>query len=420
LFRKVRGFRDIYGEEIGYWRKIEEVIYSLSESFGYSEYKMPVLEKAEVFDRGIGSTTDIVEKEMFAFKDRNDDLLALRPEGTAGVVRGVVENKLYAASGVKKYYYYGPMFRRERPQKGRYRQFYQYGVEVFGSTSPLVDAEVIQLLCSFFDKCGIGEFLRLEINSIGCPECRPDYKNKLIEYFSKYENELCDDCRRRLNTNPLRILDCKVPGCKNVAADAPVMVDYLCSGCKKHFDSVKYYLGVLNINYDVNPFMVRGLDYYVRTAFEMITDKFEANSTVGAGGRYDGLVKQLGGPDYPGIGFAVGIDRLVNLIKEAGLIYDETLDIFMVMFPETVDTGLKLLKSLRDENWGVDMDFELGSMKSQMKKANRSQVSYVVIMGEEELGKNAVTLKNMADGEQELVRLDELKNILSQKFKIGE
>jgi len=416
LFKKVRGFRDIFGDEIHYWHFIERIIYELSRCYGYSEYKIPILEKAEVFDRGIGSTTDIVEKEMFIFKDRNDDLLALRPEGTAGVVRGFVENKLYAISGVKKYFYYGPMFRRERPQRGRYRQFYQFGVEAFGSTSPVLDSEVIKLLTDFFNKCGIADKLKLEINSLGCPECRPLYKTKLLKYFENSKDKLCEDCRRRLYTNPMRILDCKNEGCKKVAEAAPVMIDYLCNECFRHFEGVKNNLTIMNVTYEVNPFMVRGLDYYVRTAFEMISEEFETSLTVGAGGRYDGLVKQLGGPEHPGIGFAVGIDRLVGLMESIDIKPKHDLDIFFVLLDGLLDEGLKIINSIRDEGYSVDMDFDIGSVKSQMKKANKANAKLALIFGKNELDKDAITIKDMDKGDQELVMISDLMEKLSIKL----
>jgi histidyl-tRNA synthetase len=416
LYKKVRGFRDIFGDEIYYWNFIEKIIYDLSRRYGYSEYKIPVLEKAEVFNRGIGSTTDIVEKEMFIFKDKNDDFLALRPEGTAGMVRGFVENKLYAISGVKKYFYYGPMFRRERPQKGRYRQFYQFGVEAFGSASPVLDSEVIKLLTDFFKECKIEDKLKLEINSIGCPECRPLYKDKLTEYFETSKDELCEDCRRRLNTNPMRILDCKIESCKAIAEKAPVMINYLCRECAQHFESVKTNLSNMNVSFEVNPHMVRGLDYYVRTAFEMVTDEFEANSTVGAGGRYDGLVKQLGGPDQPGIGFAVGIDRLVGLMESKDVIPQYHLDIFFVLPDGLLDEGVKIINNIREKGYSVDMDFDLGSVKSQMKKANRFKAKLALIFGQNELDKKSVTIKDMDKGNQELVPFSRLMEKLSIKL----
>lgn len=413
MFQKIKGFRDIFGEEIPYWNFVEKKITDLFPLFGYSEFKLPILEKIEVFDRGIGGQTDIVEKEMFAFKDRNEDNLALRPEGTASLVRAFIENKLYNPAGIKKYYYYGPMFRRERPQKGRFRQFTQAGIEVFGSSSPLVDADVINLLKRFFDECGVGEFLNLEINSVGCPECRPVYREILISFLNDKKEQLCDDCKRRLSTNPLRILDCKVETCKKATLDAPVMVDHLCGSCVEHFGMVKKYLQNFEVDFTVNPRIVRGLDYYVNTAFEMVTDKLGASSAVGAGGRYDGLVKTLDGPDVPGIGFAVGVDRLVNLMMLSESVKEKGSELFAVIFnKEQLEHILPILNNFRKDGVKVDFDYEIASIKSQMKKADRSNARFCLIFGESEFEKGNVILKDMKSSTQNEIPISEISKYI--------
>jgi histidyl-tRNA synthetase len=401
LFSRVKGFRDVYGDEAVYWENIEKVLKETFGLFNFKEFILPVLERADVFHRGIGGTTDIVEKEMFAFKDRDETLVALRPEGTASLVRAYVENKLYNPSSVKKYYYIGPMFRRERPQKGRFRQFFQAGVEVFGAEEPSVDAEVIWLLKSLADKIGIGAMVTMEINSIGCPDCRPAYSAKLTAYLEANKEGLCDDCKRRLERNPMRILDCKVESCKVITKDAPVMLDYLCGACEEHFESVKKYLNAFGVEYNINKMMVRGLDYYVRTAFEMVTTQLGSQNAVGAGGRYDGLVKLLGGPATPGIGFALGIDRVVALAMQKGGLEEKGADVFIVAFKDVSDIkALQLVKEFKDKGIIAEIDYSFRAMKKQMKTADSSKANFTLILGDEEMEKGTVSVKNMKTGEQ--------------------
>ena len=419
MFQKVKGFRDVFGEEIPYWNFVEEKISYLFNLFGYSEFKLPILEKIDVFDRGIGGQTDIVEKEMFAFKDRNDEILALRPEGTASLVRAFIENKLYNPPGLKKYYYYGPMFRRERPQKGRFRQFTQAGVEVFGSSSPLIDADVINLLKNFFEACGVMEYLKLEINSVGCGKCRPSYKEMLVSFLMDKKDNLCEDCKRRLVSNPLRVLDCKIETCKEVTVNSPVMLEHLCEDCLEHFGLVKKYLTNFNIDFTVNPKIVRGLDYYVNTAFEMVTDKLGASSAVGAGGRYDGLVKTLGGPDVPGIGFAVGVDRLVSLKMLSGRIEEKRPDVFGVIFKkEQLESILPIFDNLRKNGINVDFDYDISSIKSQMKKADRAKVRFCLIFGEAEFEKGHVTIKDMKSSNQKEIPISEISKYIECSLEL--
>lgn len=418
VYQKVKGFRDIYGLESRYWNKIEKIFKETFRTFNFEEFYIPVLEKTEVFNRGIGSTTDIVEKEMFAFEDRDGTAVALRPEGTASVVRAFVENKLYNTPGTPKYYYIGPMFRRERPQKGRFRQFTQAGVEIFGSAGPSIDADVINLLYTLACNLGIKDYVTMEINSIGCPNCRPAYNQQLVGYFRQHSESLCEDCLRRLDKNPMRILDCKNEKCRVVIKDAPVAIDYLCDECREHFDGVKGYLDALEVPYKVNPMMVRGLDYYVRTAFEMVTDKLGSQSAVGAGGRYDGLVQLLGGPDIPGIGFAAGLDRLVNLAMLKETEKENELDVFVISFKDISDkTALKLVNQLREKHISVDMDYDFRKMKKQFSLADRYGSLFTVVIGEDEIQKNTAAVKDMQNGTQEEIELSKVADYISCKLR---
>ncbi|MGC8768892.1 histidine--tRNA ligase [Calditerrivibrio sp.] len=408
MFTRVKGFRDIFGDEIPYWHKVEKSFHKVFKRYEYTEFKLPVLEKVEVFQRGIGDTTDIVEKEMFVFDDKGGDRLALRPEGTASIVRGYIENRLYTGNAIAKYYYYGPMFRRERPQKGRFRQFYQVGIEAFGSSAPSLDAEVIKTMQDIFDECGILDIVSLNINSIGCPKCRPLYKEKLISYLTDKKDQLCDDCLNRLNRNPLRVLDCKIDRCKSATRNAPKMVDHLCDECNSHFEKTKQFLTFFNIKFNIDPFMVRGLDYYVKTAFEFVTDRLGASSAVGGGGRYDGLIKTLGGPDIPGIGYAIGVDRLVTLMMEKNIPVNRTKKVFVVFFEETFKEGFEMIELLRKNDISTGFDYEFGNFKNQFKKADRNSADWVIIIGTSEKERGIVQLKDMKTGVQFEVKKEEI------------
>ena len=416
MFKTVKGFHDIYGKDIAYWERVEKILKKLLKKYGFKEFRLPILEKTAVFNRGIGDTTDIVEKEMFSFIDNDGDSVSLRPEGTASLIRAYIENGLSNPPGIKKYFYMGNMFRRERPQKGRFRQFTQMGVEVLECDSPLLDAEIITLLYDIAKEVGISEYTSIEINSIGCKNCRPIYKDKLIDYFKQYINTLCDDCKRRLDKNPMRIIDCKKEECSNISKNAPIVLDYICDECNSHFEQVKKYLSSLGTNYNVNPGMVRGLDYYIRTAFELVTDKLGAASAVGGGGRYDGLVKLMGGGDVSGIGFAVGMDRIVSLLKEKEEIQEKSTDIFVIFFEgKSFDVGIKIVKELRDLNFVVEYDYSIASMKSQMKKANRSGAKHCIILGENEIDAGKVSIKNLETGIQVEENLDSIKDFFINK-----
>lgn len=391
----LRGFKDILPTDIGKWHKLEEIARNTLESFGYKEIRTPLLEKTRLFARGVGEETDIVEKEMYTFSDKSNESVTLRPEGTAGVVRAYIDNHLENLP-YKKYYYIGAMFRYERPQKGRLRQFHQIGVEVFGIDNPSIDAEIVYLDKIMLEKLKIGD-LRIEINNIGCDKCRPEYIKKLREYFTKHQNKLCDDCRRRLNKNPLRILDCKNKSCKTVVKDAPKITDYACDNCKNHYNNVKAKLQSLNIQFIENPYLVRGLDYYTKFVFEIITDRLGAQGTVSAGGRYDNLIEQLGGKATPGIGFASGCERLIELMdKEKELLFDY----YIANLGEdeyALDIASKLINLT---NKCVYVEYEKRSLKSMMKKADRMNAHFVVIVGANERNKNTVVVKDMKNSTQ--------------------
>jgi len=418
VYKKVKGFRDIYGLESKYWQKVEKTLKETFQAFNYQEFYLPVLEKVEVFNRGIGASTDIVEKEMFAFEDRDGTFVALRPEGTASIVRAYVENKLYNPPSTLKYFYIGPMFRRERPQKGRFRQFTQAGIEVFGSAGPAIDADVICILYKLAQNLGIDKYVSMEINSIGCPECRPAYNEKLIAYFNSNKEELCEDCLRRLDKNPMRILDCKNEKCKVITKDAPVALDHLCGGCEEHFTGVKSYLDILEVPYVVNPMMVRGLDYYVRTAFEMVTDKLGSQAAVGAGGRYDGLIQLLGGPDVPGIGFASGIDRIVALCMLDETEKENEIDAFVVSFMDISDKeAVKLVNKLRCAGISADLDYDFKKMKKQFSLADKNGARFTIILGEDEMNKGTAAVKDMESGGQEEIEISKIIEYISDKLR---
>jgi histidyl-tRNA synthetase len=394
----IKGFNDILPTDSGRWQHIEQAARSVFERNGFSEIRVPIMEKTELFCRSIGDATDIVEKEMYSFIDKGENSVTLRPEGTAGVMRAFIEHKLYAQDPVAKLYYLGPMFRYERPQKGRYRQFHQIGAEITGVHDPLADAQVLNMLVQFFRDIGLDE-PQLQINSLGCPECRPAYRETLIDFLQQRIDALCEDCRRRMTANPLRALDCKVPGCIQATAGAPSMLDNLCPGCSDHFDSVKGYLDSTATPYSINPRMVRGLDYYTRTTFEMVTGLLGSQSAVAAGGRYDGLISQLGGPSIPGIGFAMGVERVALLLAEKD--FAQQPDLFIA----TMGAGerafaFRLMHDLLARGGRVEMDYEGKSLKSQMRRANKLGARYSVVIGGNEVSSGRAAFKRMADGEQ--------------------
>lgn len=394
----IKGCNDILPGESGRWQYIEQAARRIFERNGFEEIRVPVMEKTELFRRSIGDTTDIVEKEMYTFTDKGENSITLRPEGTAGVMRAFIEHKLYALDAVSKLYYLGPMFRYERPQKGRYRQFHQIGAEVTGVNDPLVDAQVLNMLCAFFREIGLDE-PSLQINSLGCPDCRPAYRAQLVTFLEGRLDQLCDDCKRRFITNPLRTLDCKVPGCGEATKGAPSMLDHLCSGCDEHFTSVRRYLDLSGAPYSINPRMVRGLDYYTRTTFELVTGLLGSQSAVAAGGRYDGLISQLGGPEIPGIGFAIGVERVALLLGERD--FSRRPDLFIAtMGAAEREAAFYLLTELQKLGVRVELDYEGKSLKSQMRRADKLKARFSVVIGGNEVTSGRASFKRMEDGTQ--------------------
>jgi histidyl-tRNA synthetase len=403
--KALKGFKDILPDEVGLWQFIEQAARDIFHRYGFEEIKVPILEKTELFVRTIGESTDIVEKEMYTFLDRNGSSLTMRPEGTASVIRSYIESGLYVRGSVQRLYTVGPMFRHERPQKGRLRQFHQMSVEVLGSNSAKIDTEVMAMAWQILQEIGLQA--SLEINSLGCTACRPSFKEALDDFLQERIENLCDDCQRRSRTNPLRVLDCKSEHCQAQYDSAPSIIDHLCEACRDHFAEVQQTLSLLEVPYAVNAKMVRGLDYYTRTTFELITTELGAQGAIGAGGRYDGLVKQLGGPEVPGIGFAMGMERLVMLLHQAGQVESHpVLDLFLVTLGEKAhEKGFVLLQMLRSHGLRVMMDHEGRSMKNQMKQADKQNANFAFILGENELLNREAALKNMRSGEQELVEL---------------
>jgi len=408
----VKGFKDILPSETGKWQYVEEKARQVFQAFGFREIRVPIVEKTDLFRRGIGETTDIVEKEMYTFQDRGDEYLTLRPEATASVIRAYLEHTFYAADPVAKLFTIGPMFRRERPQKGRFRQFHQIDVEVLGYDDPRIDAELIVMLIHFLKSVGLTE-PQLEINSLGCPACRPAFREAVVQYLTGKENELCGDCLRRMGTNPLRIFDCKVETCKSAIADAPVITAYHCEGCGTHFQGVKDALDLFDIAFIVNPRMVRGLDYYTKTAFEVTTTFLGAQNAIVGGGRYDSLVRDLGGPDIPGIGFAVGFERLIAMMPAADKEFDVNPALFIAALgAEAQGFAYGLCNRLRLKGIPAEMDYFGKGLKGQMKRANKLNCRFTLMVGDRELAERQVTLRNMQDGTQTSVNIDVIEEAI--------
>jgi histidyl-tRNA synthetase len=407
--------KDILPPETSRWQWVETKARQTFERYGYGEIRLPVLEKTELFARSIGSDTDIVAKEMYTFTDRRGDSLTLRPEATAQVVRACLENGLMKAPGVKKLYLMGPMFRYERPQKGRYRQFHQINCEALGSDAPELDAEVILMLLDLLGQLSIKD-LRLLINSLGCPECTVDFKARLVLYLGAQEG-WCDDCRRRRDSNPLRVLDCKSQHCQTLLVGSPTMEDSLCEDCSRHYKRVLSLLAGAGVAYEKKPHLVRGLDYYTRTAFEVTAAGLGAQDSVAGGGRYNGLARELGGTDLPGLGFAIGEDRLMEVLPpEAGPA--EPAMIFLAALGEGAkDRSFFLLQEIRAQGLPAAMDFEGRSLKSQMSLADRLGAAFVVILGDKELAAGTAVVRRMATGEQESIPLNQMAAALGARFR---
>lgn len=414
----IRGFRDILPEQISLWQKVEKEAIDLFHEFGFQEIRIPVIEKTQLFARSIGETTDIVEKEMYTFADRKKDKLTLRPEATASIVRSYIQHKMYASEPVRKFFMIGPMFRRERPQKGRYRQFYQIDAEVFGVASAYIDSQLIFLLNKLFKRLGLTG-LSAHINSLGCPECRPSFQSSLLEFLTAKKEHLCDNCLRRMGKNPLRILDCKNETCGEATRDAPATLDHLCHDCHDHFELVKSSLVAQGVDFIVDKTLVRGLDYYTRTAWEILTTSLGAQSAVAGGGRYDGLVKELGGPQTPAIGFAIGFDRLVEIMSQMeGMTKVQPLDLFIIALGDAaLQKGYLWACELNEADIRTEIDFRGKSLKALMKRADKLSAAQVLIVGDNELADKAAILRNMNTKEQVPVPIDTLVEALKNKLK---
>ena len=419
LSKAPRGTKDITPKDVYKWHYIEKKFREICALYGYEEIRTPIFEHTEVFARSVGDTTDVVQKEMYSFTDRGDRQLSLKPEGTAGVIRSFIENKMYADTQPTKLYYITPCFRYERPQAGRQRQFHQFGIEVLGSDGPSVDAEVISLAVQFFNEMGLKN-LSVNINSVGCPTCREEYNRKLKEYLDKKVDVLCETCLERKDKNPMRVIDCKNPHCKENLQDIPFMIDHLCEDCKDHFDKLQTYLKEMDINYVVDKTIVRGLDYYKKTAFEIISNDIGSQSTVCGGGRYDGLVEMLGGPKgISGIGFALGAERLLLTLENNNIEIEnpKSTDIYIATIGDAAKTkSFKLIKDLRSNHISADNDHLDKSLKAQFKYSDKLNAKYTVVIGDDELANDTATLKNMKTSEQTTIKLSELVDELKKRL----
>ncbi len=412
ITKAIKGTKDVLPNESYKNQYIEATCLGVAENFGYKEMRTPVFEHTELFQRGVGDTTDVVQKEMYTFDDKGGRSITLRPEGTAGAARAFLENGLSNEALPQKICYLTSCYRYEKPQAGRLREFHQFGIECFGATSPLADAEMISLAKQIFDELGVKD-LHLELNSIGCPECRAEYHKALKEYFSQYKDKLCDTCNDRLERNPMRILDCKSPVCSEIAKGAPVVLDYLCDECREHFQKVKAYLDAANIEYIVNPQIVRGLDYYTKTVFEFVSDAIGSQGTVCGGGRYDGLLEELGGQHTPSLGFGMGLERLQLVMEAQGCNFPEPSrpDLFIVAMGEKATLkAVEIAKDMRDEGFSVVYDLNGRSLRAQMKYSDKLGAKFNVVIGDNEVENKVVSLKDMATGESSEINLDTFVN----------
>lgn len=411
MIQSVRGFKDIYGNEAKIWQKVETLLKEIFVKWGFNEVRLPILEKTELFERGIGDDTDIVEKEMYTFCDKSGEKVTLRPEGTASVIRFFNEHKLFGIDRFFKFYYMGPMFRYERPQKGRLRQFHQTGIEILGDKSPTSEVEAITLIPNILDTVNIKDY-ELRLNSLGCDDCRKFYREKLVSYYKSKLDNLCEDCKRRLNINPLRLVDCKVDGCKELAKSAPLVLDFLCTECAEHFKILKKMLTYLNIRFIEDPLIVRGLDYYNKTVFEVHTTGLGAQSAIMAGGRYDTLSSKLSGYDIPAVGWAMGMERMISLL-DSNLFVDEGVDVFVIFIGKNAEEeGLSIVHALRSVGLKTEFDIFNGSIKSQFRRADKLSAKWTIVIGEDELKTGLYQLKNMKSGEQKAVSRDEIVKIV--------
>ena len=417
IFRP-RGTNDFLPADTAKWQELEALLRSMCAEYGFGEIRTPLFEETELFQRGVGETTDIVQKEMYTFSDHGGRSLTLRPENTASACRAYLENKLYGQVQPIKLYYMGPMFRYEKPQSGRFRQFHQFGIEIFGSPSPAADAEIIAFAWDLYqNRLGLKN-LQLQLNSVGCPTCRAAYRKALQDYFRPRFNELCETCQSRFERNPMRILDCKSAEDQAIAKDAPLITDFLCDDCRSHFEQVRAMLDAADIPYNIDPRLVRGLDYYTKTAFEIQVATIGAQSAVCGGGRYDGLIQEIGGESTPGVGFALGMERVFSALAAQGsdIETENELDVYIIVAGVSAAApAFRLADQLRRAGISCEMDYADKSFKAQLKAANRLQAAWAVIIGEDEVASGAATVKNMTEGSQESVPLDQVKKYLLEK-----
>ncbi|MBQ3181707.1 MAG: histidine--tRNA ligase [Clostridia bacterium] len=419
MIKAPRGTHDILPSESYRWHAVEEQIKTICKEFGYKEIRTPMFESTELFERGVGDTTDVVQKEMYTFQDKGGRSITLKPEGTSPIVRSFVENSVYSNPQPTKLYYLYPCFRYEKPQAGRLREFHQFGIEVFGSSTSSIDAEVISLAMSLLNRLGVTG-IELNINSIGCPVCRKEYNEKLKDFFRPYLGKLCETCRERFEKNPLRILDCKSDDCKKIAKDAPMLIDHICDDCSAHFESLKKYLEIMEIPYNVDATIVRGLDYYTKTVFEIISHNEGSEGTICGGGRYDGLVSEIGGPEMPGVGFGMGLERLLLVLESIGKLpeNDENPDIFIANIGDNADVFVqKLIYDLRKVGIAAERDYLARSVKAQMKYANKLQAKFSAVIGDDDISANCVNIKNMTTGESQEVKFSDMADYLKNELK---
>ncbi|MEI3028617.1 MAG: histidine--tRNA ligase [Ruminococcus sp.] len=417
ITKKIKGTEDVLPKDSYRWQFVEDVMRKESAAYGFKEIRTPVFEHTELFARGVGQTTDVVQKEMYTFDTKGGESVTLRPEGTAGAARAVLEHGLVNDSLPIKASYFVSCYRYEKPQAGRLREFHQFGLECYGTQSPAADAELICAAQSIFDRIGIKQ-LRLEINSIGCPTCRAEYHKALKEYFYGYKDELCETCNSRLEKNPMRILDCKSPICSKIARGAPKITDYLCDECKEHFASVQKYLDAAGVEYTVNPTIVRGLDYYTKTVFEFVTDFIGAQGTVCGGGRYDGLIEELGGKHLPSLGFAMGIERLLMLMDKQGIEIPKpsTCDLYVAVMGESASLkSFEIIKAVRSCGLIAETDIVGRGLRAQMKYADKIGAKFSMVLGDNEIEQGKAVIKNMSNGEQTEIVLD---NTFAEKFMV--
>ena len=414
-----RGTKDILPDTVGEWTYVEQKIRELCDRYGYQEIRTPMFEHTELFHRGIGEGTDVVDKEMYTFTDRGQRSITLRPENTASAVRAYLQNKLYGENSLTKLFYIGSMFRYDRPQAGRMREFHQFGIEALGEENPAVDAEVIMLAMDFLTSLGLKD-LKLSLNSVGCPKCRPIYRKVLQDYFCDKLDTLCDDCKDRFERSPLRILDCKTDADKPFMPAAPKITDCLCDECKDHFHKVQEYLTQAGVEFELDPRLVRGLDYYTKTAFEIKYAPLGAQSAIAGGGRYDGLIEEIGGKPTPAVGFASGLERVLLALEKQELLPEmtKTADAFVVALGESASgPAFKLLTKLRQAGLKANMDYAGRSMKAQMKQANKAKARFALIIGEDEVKESCVMLKDMEKSEQQKVSFDTIIEKLCAEVK---